>query len=345
PTTIWNASDYQSNSEYYQSLISPRNFDQSDNLRLDRLSSPQFHPTNGKSIIYLRRQYHMPDLRGSTTTLHWLDLETNTTVQLTRPIWGIHDQQFFWVDNNTILFLSNRASTDLRQIFQLTLPANVSQTADFIDPIQITNYPLNIDNLLVNRQASRLAFSCQVYPNLTIEETADRQMAEKASDRSIYQFDKLFIRHWDEYMTGRRHHPFLVQIARRSNGIFNFSSEPFDVLFSVDSDSPTRPFGDAKVQWSFSATGNSFAYTRQYDETSAVTWTTNLDIWTVNLSVPEHLSVCITCDNLATDTDPSYSPTDDSILVYRSHSIPGYESDQFKVKIYNSQPYYFHLVQ
>ncbi|CAM4830234.1 unnamed protein product [Rotaria magnacalcarata] len=335
PTTIWNASDYQSNSEYYQSLISPRNFDQSDNLRLDRLSSPQFHPTNGKSIIYLRRQYHMPDLRGSTTTLHWLDLETNTTVQLTRPIWGIHDQQFFWVDNNTILFLSNRASTDLRQIFQLTLPANVSQTADFIDPIQITNYPLNIDNLLVNRQASRLAFSCQVYPNLTIEETADRQMAEKASDRSIYQFDKLFIRHWDEYMTGRRHHPFLVQIARRSNGIFNFSSEPFDVLFSVDSDSPTRPFGDAKVQWSFSATGNSFAYTRQYDETSAVTWTTNLDIWTVNLSVPEHLSVCITCDNLATDTDPSYSPTDDSILVYRSHSIPGYESDQFKVKIYN----------
>ncbi|CAF1195257.1 unnamed protein product [Rotaria sordida] len=331
----WNASDYQSNSDYYNSSVNPRNFDQSDNLRLDRLSSPQFRPINGKSIIYLRRQYHMPDLRGSTTTLHWLDIETNKTIQLTRPIWGKHDQQFFWIDNNTILFLSNRASTGLNQIFQLTLPENVSQTIDFIDPIQITNYPLDIDNLLVNRQATRLAFSCQVYANLTIQQTVDRQLTEQASGRSIYQFDKLFVRHWDEYMTGRRHHPFLVQITRQTNGIFNFSSEPIDILFPLDSDSPTRPFGDAKAQWSFSASGNSFAYTRQYDETSEVAWTTNLDIWTIDLTTPGQSSVCITKENLATDTDPSYSPTDNNILVYRSHSIPRYESDQFKVKVYN----------
>ncbi|CAF3216686.1 unnamed protein product, partial [Rotaria sp. Silwood2] len=175
PTTISNTSDYQSNSDYYQSLTSGHYFDQADNLRLDRLSSPQFHPVNGKSVIYLRRQYHMPDLRGSTTTLHWLDIEINKTIQLTQPIWGIHDQQFFWIDNNTILFLSNRASSGFTQIFQLTLPADVSLVTNFIDPIQITNYPLNIDNLLINRQAKRLAFGCQVYPNLNIEETAARQ--------------------------------------------------------------------------------------------------------------------------------------------------------------------------
>ncbi|CAF4094351.1 unnamed protein product, partial [Rotaria sp. Silwood1] len=68
-----NADDYQSNSDYYQSLTNVHDFSQADNLRLDRLSSPRFHPINGKSVIYLRRQYHMPDLRGSTTTLHWLD--------------------------------------------------------------------------------------------------------------------------------------------------------------------------------------------------------------------------------------------------------------------------------
>ncbi|CAF1434801.1 unnamed protein product, partial [Rotaria sordida] len=332
--TTWNASDYQSNSDYYGSLANPRDFDQSDNLRLDRLSSPRFHPINGKSIIYLRRQYHMPDLRGSTTTLHWLDLETNQTVPLTRPIWGVHDQQFFWI-NNTILFLSNRASTGLNQIFQLTLPPDVSQLTSFIDPIQIIDYPLNIDNLLVNRQASRLAFSCQVYPNLTIGETANQHTIEKASGRSIYQFDKLFIRHWDEYMTGPRHHPFLVQIEQQTNGIFKFSSQPIDVLFNLDSDSPTRPFGDAQTQWSFSATGNSFAYTRQHDEMSSVAWTTNLDIYTVYLNMSELSSVCITCENNATDTDPSYSPTDDDILVYRSHSVPGYEADQYKIKVYN----------
>ncbi|CAF3651908.1 unnamed protein product [Rotaria sp. Silwood1] len=331
-----NADDYQSNSDYYQSLTNVHDFSQADNLRLDRLSSPRFHPINGKSVIYLRRQYHMPDLRGSTTTLHWLDLETNKNVQLTRPIWGKHDSQFFWIDNTTILFLSNRASSDLTQIFQLTLPINLlEETTSFLEPIQITNYSLSIGNLLVNRQASRLAFSCQVYPNLTIEETFARQTTKKKSGRLVYQFDKLFIRHWDEYMTGPRHHPFLVSIERQSNGIFRFSSEPIDVLFNIDSDSPTRPFGDAKTQWSFSANGNSFAYTRQYDETSAVAWSTNLDIYTVDLNTPGQRSICITCDNLAADTDPSYSPIDNNVLIYRSQSKPGYEADQFKIKLYD----------
>jgi dipeptidyl aminopeptidase/acylaminoacyl peptidase len=205
----------------------------------------------------------------------------------------------------------------------------------FIEPIQITDYPLNIDNLLINRQTSRLAFSCQVYPNLTIEETAARQANEQSSGRLAYQFDKLFVRHWDEYMIGPRHHPFIVSIQRQTSGIFNFPSQPIDILFDIDSDSPTRPFGDAKTQWSFSATGNSFAYTRQYDEKSAVAWTTNLDIYTIDLTISGQQRVCITCDNLATDTDPLYSPIDDRVLVYRSQSVQGYEADQFKIKLHN----------
>jgi dipeptidyl aminopeptidase/acylaminoacyl peptidase len=212
---------------------------------------------------------------------------------------------------------------------------------DFIEPIQVTYYPLSIDNLLVNRQASRIAFSCQVYANLSIEETATRQAAEKASGRSVYKFDKLFIRHWDEYMLGPRHHPFIVSIQRDSKGIFNMTSTPKDVLFGIDSDSPIRPFGDAQAQWSFSATGNSFAYTRKHDETSQVAWTTNLDIYTVNLNAMNLTSICITCENLAADTDPSYSPVDDQVLVYRSQSKPGYESDQFKVKLINGKLLFF----
>jgi dipeptidyl aminopeptidase/acylaminoacyl peptidase len=210
----------------------------------------------------------------------------------------------------------------------------------FLEPIQITYYPLNIDNLLVNRQATRLAFSCQVYANLSIEESSNRQTIEKTSGSLVYKFDKLFIRHWDEFMTGTRHHPFIGSIQRNSNGIFNFTSTPKDVLFGIDSDSPTRPFGDAKTQWSFSSTGNLFAYTRQHDETSQVAWSTNLDIFTVDLTTKSLVSVCITCENLAADTDPRYSPIDDRILVYRSQSVPGYESDQFKIKLINGT--FFH---
>jgi dipeptidyl aminopeptidase/acylaminoacyl peptidase len=193
---------------------------------------------------------------------------------------------------------------------------------------------------LVNRQATRLAFSCQVYANLSIEETFNRQTMDKTSGSLVYKFDKLFIRHWDEFMTGPRHHPFIVSIERNSKGIFNFSSTPQDVLFGIDSDSPTRPFGDGKTQWSFSSTGNSFAYTRQHDETSAVAWSTNLDIYTVDLTTSNLVSVCVTCENQAADTDPRYSPIDDRVLVYRSQSVPGYESDQFKIKLINGKLYF-----
>ncbi|UJR10764.1 hypothetical protein I4U23_014952 [Adineta vaga] len=330
----WNGSDYQSNSDYYNQLPAKTDFTQTDNLRLDRLSSPRFDPFDGKTVIYLRKQYHMPDLKGSSTTLQWINLETNKTVQLTRPIWGTNDQQFSWIDNKTIVFLSNRASSGLNQIFQLNLPDDISALGTFIEPTQITNFPLDIDNLLVNRQGTRLAFSCQVYSNLTIQQTADRLAAEKSSGSLVYKFDKLFIRHWDEYMLGPRHHPFVVSIHRQDNGIMNFTNTPVDVLFNIDSDSPTRPFGDGKTQWSFSASGNKFAFTRQHDETSAVAWSTNLDIFTFDLTTPTVPAVCITCDNKAADTDPSFSPSDEQVLVYRAQSVPGYESDQFKIKLY-----------
>ena len=159
---------------------------------------------------------------------------------------------------------------------------------------------------------------------------------EEKTGTNIYKFDKLFIRHWDEFMLGRRHHPFLVSLQRNSKNIFEFSSKPQDVLFGIDTDSPVRPFGDGKTQWSFSASGNSFAYTRQHDETSAVAWSTNLDIYTVNLTTTTNLvSICVTCDNLAADTDPRYSPIEEHMLIYRSQSVPGYESDQFKMKLIN----------
>jgi dipeptidyl aminopeptidase/acylaminoacyl peptidase len=138
-------------------------------------------------------------------------------------------------------------------------------------------------------------------------------------------------------MLGPRHHPFIAELEKTAGGIYNITGTPRDVLFGVDSDSPTRPFGDGKTQWSFSASGNKFAFTRQYDETSAVAWSTNLDIFTVDLTVPDSKPVLITGSNPAADTDPRYSPTDENVLLYRAQAKPGYESDQFKIKYYNGR--------
>ncbi|CAF4281082.1 unnamed protein product, partial [Adineta steineri] len=48
----WNASDYESNTEYYRKLESVHNLTPLDNLRMDRLSSPRFCPGDSSKIIY-----------------------------------------------------------------------------------------------------------------------------------------------------------------------------------------------------------------------------------------------------------------------------------------------------
>ena len=89
----WNDTDYQSNQDFYSRRRVEKRFEPEDHLRLDRISSARFHPVNGQSIIYLRDQHHLTNVKLSTTSLHWLDLETNRTKELTRPIWGKHDRQ------------------------------------------------------------------------------------------------------------------------------------------------------------------------------------------------------------------------------------------------------------
>ncbi|CAF2151818.1 unnamed protein product [Rotaria magnacalcarata] len=65
------------------------------------------------------------------------------------------------------------------------------------------------------------------------------------SSSFVYEFDELFIRHWDEYMYGRYHHPFIVSLEKNSKGIYHFSSIPKDILFDIDSDSPKRFIGSS----------------------------------------------------------------------------------------------------
>ncbi|CAF3825712.1 unnamed protein product [Rotaria magnacalcarata] len=130
PTQIqlptWNASDYQSNNDYYDKLTGIYDFNRTHNLRLDRLSSPCFDPIDGRCI---------------------------------------RDQQFYWIDKKTIPFLSNGGSSNLVQLFRLILPDEIKNLNNYLEPIQLTFYPLDFDNLLFNRQGTRLVFSSQVYSN------------------------------------------------------------------------------------------------------------------------------------------------------------------------------------
>ena len=48
-------------------------------------------------------------------------------------------------------------------------------------------------------------------------------------------YDRLFVRHWDSWKDGRRHHVFRVPLA---------GGEPTDLMAGMDTDCPTVPWGD-----------------------------------------------------------------------------------------------------
>ena len=264
-----------------------------------------------------------------------------------------------------------------------------------------------------------------------MQQSYDIQSSIQSSNSNFLLFDKLFVRHWDEWFTGTRSHIFIQAISCDSSCTFRFpfysssflsfpfpfppfpfysssflpfpSLSPFpfppfllfillpplspplppfpfysssflpfllllfhfffplsfcfpllpsffspslavgcklvgsekDILFDVDADAPTKPFGD-NAEWSFSPNGEEFAFSRRYDETSEVTWTTNLDIFTVSINANGSISapVPLTASNPATDNSPSYSP-DGRYIAYLAQATPGYESDRYVIVLYD----------
>jgi len=220
----------------------------------------------------------------------------------------------------------------------------------YTEPSLLLSTAMSVDNLLIGRNADSmrtiLAFSSRVFPGASMAETAKRIAAKQAAGGNSHVYDRLFVRHWDEWMDGTRNHVHFVAFDQNLKGAIVHVSAPVDVMRDVDSDAPTRPDGSADTEWSFSSSAINFAFVRAtWDQYSNATWTDNTDVYTVRINatafvsgpfLPSDISapVCRTCDNLAIDTAPVYSPIDDEAFVYLATSVPGYESARRSIRAY-----------
>jgi dipeptidyl aminopeptidase/acylaminoacyl peptidase len=183
---------------------------------------------------------------------------------------------------------------------------------------QVTDLPLDVANLVVPAKGDHIAFTMDVFPGLSYQETQDKLEKRASSKSTGILFDKLFIRHWDTWKDGRRSHIFVMP---KKGGTC------LDLMPDMDADSPSKPFGGAE-EFVFSPDGKHIIFTAR-DAGREEAWSTNFDLYQVPVdgSEPPHI---LTDANKAWDTAPSFSQ-DGKTLAYLAMERPGYESDRFRI--------------
>lgn len=285
---------------------------------MERVADPQPSP-DGKWVVFTRRTWDTET--NKTTTNLWL---VSIDGKIVRKLTSARDQKdtspTWSPDGDAIAFVSNRSGSQQTWIIRV----------DGGEARQLTNFPLDVDNLRWSPTGNHLAFSAEVYHDAAdFETTAKRDKKKKDSPVKARKFDRLFIRHWDTWLEGKRNHIFALPVRQVSNSDWAVGGPARDLMREVDGDCPSRPFG-GREEYAWSPDGTEIAYTTQLGDDTA--WSTDLNIFLVSLTGEQ--ARCITAENKALDTQPVYSP-DGSTIAYLAMARLGFEADRFRIRLFD----------
>ncbi len=192
--------------------------------------------------------------------------------------------------------------------------------ADGSNPRKITSAPGGVGDFIRSPNGKLFAFTTEVYPDCqTLNCVANRNEAEEKNKVKAVVADRLLFRHWDSFTRGKRSHLFVVS----SEG-----GDPKD-LTPGDHDVPPFSLGDPTA-FDFSPDSSEIVFARNTDKDEALS--TNNDLFVIPVSGGETKRV--TGNNSGSDTTPRYSP-DGRWIAYRSQLRRGYESDRFRLMLYD----------
>jgi dipeptidyl aminopeptidase/acylaminoacyl peptidase len=182
-----------------------------------------------------------------------------------------------------------------------------------------------------------ILFTSDVYPECDGAAAGeDACNAEKLKDveqskvKALF-FDRLLYRHWNAYKAGKRSHIFVTEAPPEvaPSAVAGITTRRYVNLTPGDYDAPVFSLG-GQDNYAFSPDGQEICYTSNHDKVEATS--TNNDLWIV--LVNGGAAKNITADNPASDSTPLYSP-DGKYIAYRAQQRPGYESDRFRLMLYD----------
>ncbi len=228
---------------------------------------------------------------------------------------------------------------------------------------RLTSITTEASGELWSPDGKNILFTSDVYPECdgpaAQEQECNARKVKDAEQSKVKAqvFTHLLYRHWNVYKEGKRSHIFVISRFMEPT-VHDPNAPPVDTLprdlTPGDFDAPVFSLG-GQDDYAFSPDGKEICYTSNHDENPAAS--TNNDLWTVPVSVGADAFVRpasgasegsaddwvkavlahtknITADNPASDSTPLYSP-DGRYIAYRAQQRPGYESDRFRLMLYD----------
>jgi dipeptidyl aminopeptidase/acylaminoacyl peptidase len=314
-----------------------------DMMQMRRLGDTDVSP-DGKWLVYSVTDVDLA--KNTRTPTLWIQPIAGGEPKLVDGTQPGDGGAHFSHDGKRLLFLSSRSgsqqiwladfdtATGVTSNVKSPLTNVANQTTNVTNPTAPVNNPSNSvpdqDNALWSPDGRSIVFTADVYPDcpaITPENpgagtcTIDRDAASAASLVKARIFDHLLYKHWNHFTGDKRSHLFLLDLASGAVRDLN-PGDPHDV--------PPFSLGGGGG-FAFSPDSKELAFTENLDEEPAIS--TNADIFTLDLTNPSAKPNKISTSP-GGDFNPAYSP-DGKYLAWRSQARAGYESDKFRLMLYD----------
>ncbi|MCU1332838.1 MAG: peptidase prolyl oligopeptidase active site region [Candidatus Angelobacter sp.] len=283
-----------------------------DMMALKRISSPAVSP-DGKWVLFAAVDV---DLKENKKTSHlWMVPVTGGIARQLPPTPAGESGGRWSPDGKSYLYTS--AVDGGSQVWVGGVdPASGMPTGA---PKKITSISTEADGAIWSPDGKNIVFASEVFPGCMDDSCNKFSDQERANSKvKAMLFERLLFRHWNHYSAGKRSHLFVVPAE---GGVARD-------LTPGDHDVPPFSLG-GQDPYAVSPDGQEVAFTSNWDEVGATS--TNNDIFVVPITGgdPKKLST-----SPGSDSTPLYSP-DGKWLAWRMQKRAGYESDRFRLVVYD----------
>jgi dipeptidyl aminopeptidase/acylaminoacyl peptidase len=278
-----------------------------DMIQMHRVGEAQVSP-DGKWVAYTVSTPDLDANRG-VSNIWIMPTAGGTSLQLTQ---SGHDSSPVWSPNGKMLaFLSSRSGDS--QVYLLSMDGGEAKP--------LTHLSTGADIVKWSPDGKTIAFTSGVYPDCKDDACNSARDAEKEKDKvKAHVAEHLLYRHWTHWNEGKRSHLFVVPADSSGN--------PRDLTAGANYDVPPDERGSSS-DLSFSPDSKEICFAAVTDPVEAIS--TNGDLFVVPVAGGDVKQITT---QPGFDGGPAYSP-DGKYIAYHAQLTPEYESDRWRVMLYD----------